>query len=118
VERVKRANEKINYLEELNSNWDSYGAVPPNSTAIENAKDVVWRLGIKPSVIAPHPDEGITLTFVQKPTKSVSVECENTGEIIGITHKETNESDIWELNIKDMDKDVKKIREYLLTEKP
>ncbi len=92
---------ELDELARLSSDWDEYGGVAaPNSQAIENARRIIKVLhekNLRPSGIAPCPEEGVTLSFLRE-ERSAAIECYNTGEIIAVTSARDADPTVWSLN--------------------
>lgn len=111
----RRAIDQISQLGSIGHNWDSYGSEPPNPIAIENAKNMIKRFAsrnIKPAVIAPCPEEGVTLTFIIG-EQMATIETYSSGEIIAIKAKEETESEVWEVDPDSPEADIDNIQVHL-----
>ena len=71
----------------LEADWDSYGAEPPNDVALLAAVQVLDDLAsinLDPTSIDPSVEGGICLSF-QRGERYGDIECFNTGEILAVT---------------------------------
>jgi len=84
---------RIESMGKLQDNWNSYGAVPPNTTALFWAHRVLQQLlraNFAPRAIKPSPDAGVGIIFISE-TKQASIECLNDGSILMIASDPTGE---------------------------
>jgi len=68
---------KLRDLSTLPSNWDSYGAEPPNKVALFWAfeiLDVLSRKGFSPTTVTPSVENGIGISFIYH-NKYADIEC-------------------------------------------
>lgn len=78
--------------------WNSYGAVAPNSDAIDNAAHALFILagfGLTPSHVSPSSEGGVTLSFT-KHDKFAAIEFYNTGEGAAVISKPDFETQAWD----------------------
>ena len=74
---------RLGALGKLPENWNSYGALPPNRTALFRAHRVLQealRSNFPPQAVKASPDEGVGIVFVSAKGQS-AIECLNTGNI-------------------------------------
>ncbi len=75
---------RLSRLRELQSDWNGYGAPPPNERALAQARGMLHLLhdeDLPPSGLGPSPDGGVTISFFQDKKMAV-FEFFNTGEIV------------------------------------
>lgn len=97
---LRTAISELDELANLPPNWDEYGVAAPNSQAIENTRRIIEGLhekNLRPSGIAPCPEEGVTLSFLRR-ERSAAIECYNTGEIVAVTSARDADPTVWSLN--------------------
>ena len=112
--------ESIRTLEELGNlptNWDSYGANPPNSTALvwgRTVLEVLLNMNFPPTRILPSVEEGVGICFISG-KKYADIECFNTGEIVAVTSDGQGNPNVWEVNPdrKELKNSLDRIRVYL-----
>lgn len=112
--------ESIRTVEELGNlpiNWDSYGANPPNSTALRWGKtvlEILFNINFPPNRIMPSADEGIGICFING-KKYADIECFNTGEIVAVTSDGQGNPNVWEVNPdrEEIKNSLDRIRVYL-----
>jgi hypothetical protein len=90
VSRLNPSNRRLDELAALPEDWDSYGAPPPSATAIRHARrillalteqtDLLDRIAVNPSHIAPLPSGGVQLEWVGSPV-SIEVEIDPEGKL-------------------------------------
>jgi len=108
---------KLDELSSLTTNWNGYGAEPPNSAALNLARTVIKDLKInnlEPDRILSSAVGGISLCFFMQ-KKYGEIECYNTGEVVAIIKITPNGfREIWEVSsIPDA---VKKIKKFFVEE--
>src|SRR3954470_24511985 len=84
---------------ELKPNWDTYGAQPPNETAITLSRIVLYALyemNLQPVGLAPSREEGTTFSFFTG-KKWAAIECANTGEIVAVRSDGSGDPEVWEV---------------------
>jgi hypothetical protein len=110
----------IQTLEKLGNlpvNWDSYGANPPNSTALfwgRTVFEILFNMNFPPTRIMPSADEGIGICFISG-KKYADIECFNTGEIVAVTSDGQGNPNVWEVNPdrEELKNSLNRIRVYL-----
>ena len=98
---LKRFNDELDSLADLEPNWDSYGSQPPNALAIELARTVLRilnNINFVPTSLAPSPDEGVSISFL-KGKKLAVIEYFNTGEIVAVTSTGDGSPRVWEVGV-------------------
>jgi hypothetical protein len=94
----KDAVEKVVALSNIEDDWNSYGAVAPNSDAIDNAANALFILagfGLTPSHVSPSSEGGVTLSFTEH-DKFAAIEFYNTGEGAAVISKPDFETQAWD----------------------
>ncbi|MCL1468907.1 hypothetical protein [Argonema galeatum] len=108
---------KLQKLENLPANWDSYGANPPNSIALlwgRKSLTVLFEMNFPPTQITPSVEEGIGICFIRG-KKYADIECFNTGEILAVTSDGQGNPNVWEVNPsrEELKNSLERIRVYL-----
>jgi hypothetical protein len=96
---IDEALQSLPRLAQLPRNWDSYGADPPNETAIGLARDVLKAMSdadLKPSHVDPSAENGVCISFVQD-TRYADIECFNSGEILAVTSSGDGQPTVWQV---------------------
>lgn len=86
-------------LSKLPCNWDSYGASPPNATALHWAEvilNLLTEANIAFSKITPSVESGIGISFISK-DRYADIECFNTGEIAAVLSDGQGNINTWEV---------------------
>jgi len=102
----------------LPTNWDGYGAEPPNEKALENARKVVAVLEAEnflPQQLAADADGGICIMFFRE-GKYADFSCDNEGGVLIVTkylHAKDSKLFIDEINIKGISKATKILKAHL-----
>lgn len=112
LEKQKNLDSKLNDLSQLDENWDSYGAQPPNSECISIAKEYLEKFRGRyelPMDVIPHVEGGISMIF-SKDDAYVSFDIYNDGDIIaGFSN-----SEVYEIpDALSFDDLITRMREYL-----
>lgn len=115
-----KMHDEIAKLSCLEDNWDSYGALFPNTVAVKNAIKISKCLTEKifrPTRIMPVADGGISFLFVSE-NKFADIECDNDGDILAGMSTRGGEPDLWEVKESDADcfKTIGTIRLFLQNE--
>lgn len=90
---------KLEEMRHLPKNWNGYGSLPPNATAIKNTQDVLdnlYEINLTPVSVVPSAEDGITISFT-KNNKHAILECYNDGDIMAMTYEGENQPDIWQM---------------------
>jgi hypothetical protein len=85
---VNLAQQQITTLSHLRTNWDSYGAPPPNDAAIENATRILLQMhspDLEKVKIVPSGEGGIGLCFKTR-DRYADLETSNDGSILGVRY--------------------------------
>ena len=114
---LQDALEALARLAQLPHNWDSYGAEPPNETALAHARDVLDAMSeadLKPSHLDPSAENGVCLSFTQG-SRYADIECFNSGEILAVTSSGDGKPIVWEVPATaiDIKLAVRRIQAYL-----
>lgn len=85
---LNKAQTALYTLAEIRSNWDSYGAPSPNSTALDNAARILQHM--KPFDLAlvsivPSAEGGVGFCFARG-DRYADIESSNDGDIIGVRY--------------------------------
>ena len=108
---------ELDRLRTLPSNWDSYGAAPPNAGALSALTLVlgqVIRLGLKPTRIAPSAEGGAAVCFVRD-GKYADIECFNSGEVLAVTSTVGGTPEVWQAGTGSdaLTRSLKRVRSFL-----
>jgi hypothetical protein len=93
--------EATNRLASLKADWDSYGAVPPNSTSLLAARTILAVLAsvdvdFRPTNIDASAEGGVCLAFSCN-DRYADIECFNSGEIWAIVAKDGIDPIVWQV---------------------
>lgn len=105
---------RIENLKNLGYDWNSYGANAPNQKARFWAKEVLHellQLNFTPSTVTASSDEGVAIFFRSK-GKRASIECMNSGEILGVLSKGLDAPEVWAISQDRLKHAVKKIQTF------
>jgi len=92
----------LEQLRKLPENWDSYGAEPPNLTALYWSKTVLellLEINFPPNKITASVENGVGISFIQG-EKYADIECFNTGEILAVTSDKQGNPNVWQVDDK------------------
>ena len=108
---------ELDGLRKLRADWDSYGAEPPNATAVSALRSIllqVPRVGLEPAKIAPSAEGGAAVCFVRE-DKYADVECFNNGDVLAVTSGDGRDPEVWEVGAESdsVERTLKKIRDYI-----
>jgi hypothetical protein len=96
---IREGIERIQQLRFLPRGWDSYDGEPPNGAAIAWAERIVEILGRQdflPQWIAPSAEGGVMIGF-SRGSRFGSIECYNSGSIVGLTSDGQGAIDVWQI---------------------
>ncbi|MGB7913499.1 MAG: hypothetical protein WCF59_14885 [Desulfobaccales bacterium] len=96
---IRNCRHELEQMHHLSNNWNGYGSIPPNATAIKNTQDVLdnlYEMNLAPVSVAPSAEDGVTISFT-KGNKHAVIECYNDGDIIAMTYRGENQPDIWQM---------------------
>jgi hypothetical protein len=88
---------RVASMKRLGDNWNSYGSAAPNRLArfwARRALHELVRLNYAPSTVSASSDEGVAIFFYSN-EKRASIECLNTGEILGVMSKGQEPPEVW-----------------------
>jgi len=107
----------LEQLRKLPENWDSYGAEPPNLTALYWSKTVLellLEINFPPNKITASVENGVGISFIQG-EKYADIECFNTGEILAVTSDKQGNPNVWQVDDKldSIKSALKKIKIYV-----
>lgn len=120
VQRVRwlaASHQRLKELLELEEDWDSYGAPPPNRLAVSRAMRVLRVLnkeGLPAPCINPSAEEGVCMSF-RAGCLYADMECFNSGEILAATSDGKGERRVWEVHSRESEiiKAARVIRTFL-----
>jgi len=90
---------RLQELAEIEQDWDSYGAAPPNQAAVSLAKNVLRQLGqagFSPPCINASAEEGICMSF-RNGSLYADIECFNSGEVLAAISGGASKQRVWEV---------------------
>jgi hypothetical protein len=90
---------ELDSLKKLAPNWDSYGAEPPNPTAIrrlESLLELLPSVELTPTKIVPSVEGGAAVCFING-AKYADVECFNNGTLLAVLSTGRGTPEAWEL---------------------
>ena len=90
---------ELESLKNLSPNWDSYGAEPPNPTAIsrlESVLDLLTNVGLTPTKIVPSAEGGAAVCFING-AKYADIECFNNGTVLAVLSTGRGTPEAWEV---------------------
>lgn len=108
---------KLQELRELPTDWNSYGAEPPNEDSYCWSKVILKTLpeiGLNLTKILPSAEGGIGIVFSRN-GRIADIECLNSGEILAAQSDRQNEPEVWEIkpSSENIKKSLEKIRDFL-----
>ncbi len=98
-----KLSEKLDYLLQLEDDWDDDGAEAPNADSIKVARKIlgiIYETNLIPTAISPSVEGGVNIYFI-KGNKYADIECFNSGEVLTSKSDRVNEPEITELNNED-----------------
>jgi len=98
-----KAEQKLNDMDFIAPNWDSYGAPPPGREARNCAREILillQRQSLPPSAIVPSSEGGVAICFLESGAYA-DIECLNTGEILAVTYKGNDEPYVWDVGLEE-----------------
>ena len=99
----------------LPANWDSYGADPPNDTAVHAAEDVLQLLAqidFGPTRVDPSAEGGVCLSS-QAGNRYGDIECFNTGEVLAVISKGGDDTAVWSVDTGEVNAAANRIRAFV-----
>lgn len=117
VGRLAECNRQLEELRELEHDWDSYGAAPPNDVALSLATKVLRYLGeagLPAPCINPSAEEGVCMSF-RSGDLYADIECFNSGEVVAATLDALGKQHVWDVAFSqpEMMQTVRLIRTHL-----
>ncbi len=108
---------KLKELSSLPTNWDSYGAEPPNDIALNWTKEILsilFKIEFPPTRITPSVENGVGISFICD-NKYADIECFNEGEILAVTSDGKGNPEVWEVETSTLGitSAIEKIRVFL-----
>lgn len=108
---------ELDQLKELQEDWDTYGAAPPNTTAIRLAKTVVRELAaanLREFRVEPSVEEGICVSF-RRGDVYADIETFNSGEVVAAFSDGQGTPAVWDVESTDdgIRQATRRIREHL-----
>ena len=100
----------IGKLRHLETDWDSYGAEPPNEVALQLATDLIS--GCKPSLVGASAEGGVCVSFFND-DRYGDIECFNTGEVLAATTKRGEDTEVWAVDHKSMREAVDRVVSFV-----
>ena len=105
---------KLSYLVD---NWDSYGAEPPTRGSIQLARQLFRSLSnndLEPLAIDPSAEGGVCISF-REGILYADFECFNNGELLAVTSRGGDETNVWAVRDvnQDLDVAIDELREFL-----
>jgi hypothetical protein len=114
---LAESDRQLEELLELEEDWDSYGAGPPNQVAVALAKKLLRRFAeadLPAPRVNPSVEEGVCLSF-RIGSIYAGIECFNSGEVLAATSDGHGEHRVWEVGSRSGDilRSVRLIRSHL-----
>ena len=108
---------QLEELRELEHDWDSYGAAPPNDVALSLATKVLQHLseaGLPAPCINASAEEGVCMSF-RTSDLYADIECLNSGEVVAGTLDALGKQHVWDVGSSqpEMMQTVRLIRSHL-----
>lgn len=108
---------ELDQLKELQEDWDTYGAAPPNTTAIALAKIVLRELAaanLRQFRVEPSVEEGICVSF-RRADVYADIETFNSGEVVAAFSDGKGTPVVWDVESTgdDIRQATRLIREHL-----
>jgi hypothetical protein len=96
--RFANARQRLENIQSLGPDWDTYGAEPPNAIARTLAGkilDLLETASLPPTCLNPTVEGGIAISFIENVRRAV-IEIYNTGEVAAATYSDEGEPIVWE----------------------
>ena len=108
---------ELDQLKELQEDWDTYGAAPPNATAIRLAKTVVRKLAaadLREFRVEPSVEEGVCVSF-RRGDVYADIEAFNSGDVVAAFSDGQGTPVVWDVESTDegIQQATRRIREHL-----
>jgi hypothetical protein len=113
----KKAEQKLEDMNKLLRNWNSYGAEPPNDESRTRATKVLTVLQdqfFPPTKVVPSSEGGVAICFI-KDDRYADIEFLNTGEILAVTYRGVEEPTVWPILNDTLDLAIDRIRRHFFT---
>jgi hypothetical protein len=95
------AQEALDRMSNMESNWDSYGADPPASNAIRASREILDELAgalILPTTIVPSAEGGVSIYFMTG-YRTVYIETYNSGSQALVMYDQTGKTEVLEIGL-------------------
>jgi hypothetical protein len=112
----KKAEQKLEDMNKLLRNWNSYGAEPPNDETRTRATKVLTVLQERffpPTKVVPSSEGGVAICFIRD-DRYADIEFLNTGEILAVTYRGAEEPTVWPIENDTLDLAIDRIRRHFL----
>lgn len=93
------ARKQLGELTTLGPDWDSYGAEPPNETAVDAAErilELLRTMSIPPTRVVASSEGGVAICFAEE-DRYADFECFNDGDIAAVRFRGTERPIVWEV---------------------
>ena len=122
LEAFVRAESQLMEFSRLAPDWDSYGAEPPNATAMDSAAQllgILRSLDLPPTRVVPSSEGGVGICFVNGKAYA-DIESLNSGELLAVMYSGAEEPQVWEItqNEESIREAVEQIRGHLTSLAP
>lgn len=109
--------QQVGGLARLPKGWDSYGADPPNETAIKTSSDFIGILRdyqLRPTKVSPSAEGGVGICF-ERDDKYADIEFLNDGDVVAVKYRGQSDPEVWEVakKRKAYVESISRIREHL-----
>lgn len=97
--RSRDLQEQIQRMKDLRTDWDTYGAEPPNDDTVNFASELLMLLEIReflPTDVVASVEGGVALSFTAA-NRYADIELLNSGEILAVTFTRQQEPIVWEV---------------------
>ena len=99
--RLAKLVTKLASLSDLERDWDTYEADPPNEVAVRlalKALSETWR-DLLPVDVVPSVEGGVTLVYIEGQQGYAEVEFGNDGEVVAALRSASGEVDAWDIDV-------------------
>lgn len=110
---------RIDSMRKMRDNWNTYGAKAPNRKArfwSHRVLQVLSRFNFAPQSVSASSDEGVAIFFKYE-NRRASIECFNTGEILGIISEDSGVPEVWYISPSQIGHSVGTIQTFLTNTK-
>jgi hypothetical protein len=90
---------ELDRISNIKTDWDSYGAEPPNADAIRASREILEELAdalILPSTIVPSAEGGVSVYFMTG-NRTAYVESYNQGSQVLVMYDQNGDAEVFEL---------------------